>query len=191
MWDFFKQLFTPESAWPFIVLLALLIYMKPISAFLISIGENLGRIRQVKIGENFTFSADEIIEVLVDREKLKIGVLIAMAEGGINDREAEHLARLAYPMKNDVQSLSKQQKIEVLEESINMALIDGKIQKQEYIRLKELADLYNQDKKSDDRIDLDDLIAKACYFSNGKPPEQLVKYYPHQVKQWEKEIPPA
>jgi tellurite resistance protein len=176
-----------DMQWPFAILVSVLILRQPIGDFLENLGESLARLRNLKIGENFTFTTEEIIEVLVDREKLKMGILIAMAEGGINAQEAEHLVRLAYPMKNEVQSLSKMQKVEVLEESINVALIDGEIQKQEYVHLKDLADLYNQDKRGDDKVDLDDIVARACYLTKRTPPEQLANYYSRKIADWEKE----
>jgi hypothetical protein len=176
-----------DMGWPFVVLISILALQHPLSEFLTALGNSLGRLRTLKIGENFTFSADSVVNVLVEREKLKMGILIAMAEGGIGQEEAGHLARLASPMKNEVQSLSKEQKTEVIEETINMALIDGTIQEQEYVRLQELAELYNRNVNCDAEVDLDNLVMRACYHAEKDPPQQLSQIYAKKKTEWEKE----
>lgn len=172
--------------WPFAVLMSVIILHRPLGYLISNLGDSLGKLRQLKIGKNLAFSTDEIIGVLIDREILKMGILMAHAEGGISPPEADDLLRLASPMKSEVQRLSKEQKIQVLDESINMALIDGEIQKQEYVRIRELADLYNQDAKGDDKVDVDKLVVLACYYQNVKPPEQLTNYYAQKVEELEK-----
>ena len=90
-------------------------------------------------------------------------------------------------MNNEVQRLNKEQKTKVLEESINMALMDGKVQKEEYVQLGILASIYNYGKSDNEIIDLNDLIAKACYLTRGEYPPQIKEHCSDRAREWEKE----
>jgi hypothetical protein len=136
------QILLKELGWPFVVLASLLIFRRPLSEFLVSLGNNLGRIRKLSVGDNFSFSSDELITALVDREILKVGIQVAMAYDGMDKNEQDYLRDRSWTMKNHVQALGDSEKLQVIEEAINVALMDNKIQGPEYVVIRDIADLY-------------------------------------------------
>lgn len=167
-----------DTGWQFIVLFSLLIFRIPISAFLINVSENLGRLKKLSIGENFTISSDELISALIDREVLKVSIQVAIASDGIDAHEQLYLLNRASPMKTHVQSLGDTEKRQVIEEAINIALMDNEIQQQEYVVIQDTAELYGMKSK-----DVDDMILKTCYSRKGTiPPNALKDRYNKEYK---------
>jgi hypothetical protein len=156
--------------WPLIVLISVLVLKEPLNKLLLSLGNNLNRIRGLSIGENFTFTSEELVSALVDREVLKTIIKVAMAYDGIGEKEELYLINRASPMKDHLLSLDDVSKLQVIDEAINIALMDDEIQNPEYSVILDVAEHYGLKPKQ-----IEDLVMKACFARKAAKPPTLLR----------------
>ena len=108
--------------------------------------------------------------MLFDREVLRMGILIALADDDFHEKEASYLLNRADAMDDHVKHLSDSSKGKILRESILMAFADGEFKHREYLQIHDLAQTYGF---SDEELKKE--IIENCLKRNIDPPKALEK----------------
>lgn len=109
-------------SWPFTVISLILVFSYPLYRLLVALSKAIGKVKQISIG-GVTFTANELNEVLEEREKLKAGILIATAGRELSD-ELRQLKENALGMDSHIRDIEKKMKEELLLYSIRLASAD-------------------------------------------------------------------
>jgi len=133
-------LLTPY-AWPFIVFLFGAILVRPIYKVLLSIGVKVKASNWIKLwafeaSGSSDWSRSDLERVIIEREKLKFGIAVAYVDETMAPKEIDLLFHEIGSMVDNTNKISENAKKEILQASVNMAIIDGILKKKEFEILK-------------------------------------------------------
>jgi hypothetical protein len=164
--------------WPIVVLALVWRFRKPISILLERVAST---VQTLEIG-NVKLGLPYVTEAIVEREILKIGIMIATIDNDPDPDELRFLERITTGMAVELDKLAVQDKVRILREGVNMAASDGVIKNEEYVALILRAT------KFDMVSELDDMVIEKCLLPLRKgryptPPPQLEHRYQRRLEE--------
>ena len=159
-----------QLAWPLTVFAISLIFRKSVVDLLASLAQRT-KGSKIKIGD-FEWTDLELDSIIADREILKTGIFIALADEEFSEEEKYLLKGLAMSMGEKTEELTESAKNKILHNIIKIASADEVIRSIEYKQIVTRARKYGiQDEK------LKMLIFDECIAREIKVPDELKTEY--------------
>jgi len=157
-------------AWPFLIGVAAWYFHPQIGIFLSHIAER-ARTDHIKLG-NAELTRVEVRTGLAERERLRVGLRIAGADGIYEHKELREIVKQADLMTVQGDQLTDEEKRQIFEAAIQVAFVDEELDDTEYdVILEEAKQGY---KMSDtDIVKLNNRIKKLASGQNVKLPQRL------------------
>ncbi|NOR68206.1 MAG: hypothetical protein GQ532_00650 [Methylomarinum sp.] len=158
-------------AWPITVLFIIKVFYQPIFNFLNNLSAKIVEVNKIKIG-GFEFSASELENAIIEREILKIGIIIGTSDKRVNKEEMNFLETRAISMGGDPKNLSHSAKKRILKQAVLIATADKKTTDEEYEELKRIGLKYDI---SGDEVD--SMVLEYCAELRASLPPVLQNKY--------------
>ena len=145
-------------AYPLLIGIAIWSFRNQISTFLTHIADR-AKTDFIKVGQ-MEMSRSEVSNALAEREQLRLGLDVAKADGAFKETELREIVRQANWMGKGGEHLKLEEKWKVLEAGIYVAMVDDKVDKEEYEAILDTAQNVYGLNRPEDKEKLDELFCK-------------------------------